>query len=164
VPADFLFGDAQDFSVSYWVQYPNIPANNLNASTGTTYVNYVFPNGTLPIIGNAPSGFGQSGTAQSGWSIAEEGEPVTGGNPGAFFWAMGDQSSPATTVAGAAHSEDDGNWHHLVHTFARAGFGTTYLDGIMVNQSNSLAHMSSRVTAGTKAISTAQGWPQLSSG
>jgi len=34
---------------------------------------------------------------------------------------------------------NDGNWHHLVHTFDRAGAATTYLDGLEVHSMSILS-------------------------
>ncbi|HEY4415333.1 MAG TPA: LamG-like jellyroll fold domain-containing protein [Verrucomicrobiae bacterium] len=47
---------------------------------------------------------------------------------GGWAWSLN-----GTGVYGADGSINDGNWHHLVHTFDRAGKGITYLDGNQVD-------------------------------
>lgn len=47
---------------------------------------------------------------------------------GGWSWTLN-----GTGVYGAPGSINDGAWHHLVHTFDRAGKGITYLDGIQVD-------------------------------
>jgi hypothetical protein len=113
--------------VSYWIQYTNVSDNEQNGS----YPPYAFPSCDLPIIGNAVGS-----TYSPGWVIAQGGESCEG-NAGAFIWTLNDTSATTVAAAGPAHSEDDGNWHHLVHIFDRtAGLGTTYLDGLEVNSTD----------------------------
>jgi len=123
-PSDLLFSNKVSFTVSYWIQYTNVPDNQLNAN----YPAYVFPNCDLPIIGNAVGA-----TYSPGWVIAQGGEGCEN-NPGAFVWTFNDTSATAVSASGPGHSEDDGLWHNLVHVFDWSlGYGTTYLDGVEVD-------------------------------
>jgi hypothetical protein len=116
-----LFSNNVNFTVAYWIQYTNVPDNNLNGSS------FAFPACDLPIIGN-----GVGATYAPGWVIAQGGDPCEN-NPGAFVWTFND-TSLTVAAQGPAHTEDDGNWHHLVHVFDWGqGFGTTYLDGVQVD-------------------------------
>jgi hypothetical protein len=118
--SNLLFSNNVNFSLSYWIQYTNV-SDNVNGS-------YFFPSCDLPIIGNAVNS-----TYQQGWVIAQGGEGCEG-NPGAFFWSLSDGSARPVLATGPSHSEDDGNWHHLVHVFDWGqGYGTTYLDGAQVD-------------------------------
>jgi len=47
---------------------------------------------------------------------------------GGWSWGLGD-----TGIYGPNNSINDGQWHHLVHTFDRTGNGVTYLDGMQVD-------------------------------
>ena len=58
-------------------------------------------------------------------------------NAGGWSWTLN-----GTGVYGAANSINDGNWHHLVHTFDRNGRGITYLNGVQVD-SRSIAAVGS---------------------
>ncbi|MGC3959619.1 MAG: hypothetical protein QM813_17215 [Verrucomicrobiota bacterium] len=49
-------------------------------------------------------------------------------NQGGWSWTLN-----GTGIYGASASINDGNWHHLVHTFDRAGRGITYLNGVQVD-------------------------------
>src|SRR6185295_18257288 len=104
VPADLTLGTSQNFSVAYWAKLP----------TG-----YVL--GDLPFLSSAPNSYGNLGVtfapsyAAGGWS-----------------WSLGNVSS-FVGIYGAGNSINNGQWHHLVHTFDRNGNGTTYLDGALVN-------------------------------
>jgi len=122
-PSDLLFSNNVNFSISYWIQYTNVPDNEMQGS----YPPLAFPNCDLPIIG-----CGVGATYAPGWVIAQGGEGCEN-NPGAFVWTLND-TSDTIAASGPAHSEDDGNWHHLVHVFDWVqGFGTTYLDGNKVD-------------------------------
>jgi hypothetical protein len=103
--ADMQFGDSQDFSVSYWVRLP---------------AGYLF--GDLPFLCSAPNSFGNFGITfapsyqQGGWS-----------------WYLANNTDPGVGLYGPANTINNGNWHNLVHTFARSGNGVTYLDGLLVS-------------------------------
>lgn len=47
---------------------------------------------------------------------------------GGWSWSLG-----SADIYGDDGSINDGNWHHLLHTFSRTGKGTTYLDGVQVD-------------------------------
>jgi hypothetical protein len=113
-PADLLFGATQNFSVSYWVQYPNGQ----------------MPDCDLPIFGNTAGA-----TYANGYCFAQTGETCggDGGANGAWIWTLNDGANSVITI-GAANSVDDGKWHMLVVSFNRSGLATTYLDGNQVNQ------------------------------
>jgi hypothetical protein len=118
------FGTTTNFSVSYWIQYPNVPANNDNGTPGD-----IFPDCDLPVFGNAVNA-----TYQNGFCIAQCGEGCEG-NPGAWIWTLFDGIT-TIAVAGPAHSVDDQQWHNLVYTFDRTGNANSYLDGQLVNVTN----------------------------
>jgi len=105
--ADFQFGSAQNFSVSYWVR---LPAGSLT--------------GDLPFLCNAQNSYGNFGLSfapsyqHGGWS-----------------WYLGNSSS-GVGLYGPDNSINNGAWHHLVHTFNRSGSGITYLDGVQVNSTS----------------------------
>jgi hypothetical protein len=126
-PSDLLFSNNVSFSVSYWIQYTNVADNQQSGD----YPPYAFPHCDLPIIGN-----GVGATYAPGWVIAQGGEGCEN-NPGAFVWTFNDTSAAPLAASGPPHSEDDGNWHSLVHIFDRTlGFGTTYLDGKIVDSTD----------------------------
>lgn len=50
---------------------------------------------------------------------------------GGWAWSLN-----GVGVYGAPASIIDGNWHHVLSTFDRAGLGTTYLDGVQVDSRN----------------------------
>ncbi|HYG36591.1 MAG TPA: LamG-like jellyroll fold domain-containing protein, partial [Clostridia bacterium] len=52
---------------------------------------------------------------------------------GGWTWSLYSIEDSGPGVDGADYSINDGNWHHLVHTFDRAGDGITYLDGVQVD-------------------------------
>jgi hypothetical protein len=47
---------------------------------------------------------------------------------GGWAWSLN-----GVGVYGVQNSINDGNWHHLVHTFDRSSYGITYLDGVPVS-------------------------------
>ena len=125
-PTDLLFSNTVNFTVAYWIQYTNVSDNQQNGS----YPPYIFPACDLPIFGNAVNS-----TYSPGFVIAQCGENCEGVS-GAFIWTMND-TSLTVAAAGPLHSEDDGNWHHLVHSFDWVqGYGTTYLDGAQVDSTS----------------------------
>jgi len=65
---------------------------------------------------------------------------------GGWSWTLN-----GTGVYGANASINDGEWHHLVHTFDRAGKGITYLDGLQVD-SRSISSVGSVDQAATTSI------------
>jgi hypothetical protein len=64
---------------------------------------------------------------------------VSYGNPGITFapsynaggWSF--SLNGAVQTYGAANSINNGQWHHLLHSFTRAGNAITYLDGVQVD-------------------------------
>jgi len=96
---------------------------NLGASTDFSVAYWVKQdagqtNGDLPFLCSAPGSYGNAGLTfapsykQGGWSYSLNG---------------------AVQVYGGPTSINDGNWHHLLHTFKRTGDAITYLDGIRVD-------------------------------
>ena len=73
--------------------------------------------GDLPFLANANNSFGNPGFVFApsyklgGWS-----------------WSFGNAN-----IYGKDNSINDGNWHHLLFTFNRADYATTYLDGIEID-------------------------------
>lgn len=104
-PSDLLFGSSVDFSVAYW------------ALLGAGYTN-----GDLPFLSSATNSYGGIGMTfapsyqRGGWS-----------------WWLGDSVGGGAGLYGADNSISDTNWHHLVHTFSRTGYASTFLDGVLVN-------------------------------
>jgi hypothetical protein len=104
-PTDLQFGANTSFSVAYWVKIP--------FSGG-------FPatNGDLPFICSATGSYGNQGITFApsyklgGWSYSMNG---------------------IVQLYGPNNSINDGNWHHLVHSFDRSGFAVTWLDGVQAD-------------------------------
>jgi Concanavalin A-like lectin/glucanases superfamily/Immunoglobulin domain/Immunoglobulin I-set domain len=102
---DLQFSSNINFSVAFWVRQPAGQSE-----------------GDLPFFCNAVGSTYSAGyviapsykSGDWGWSLYNGGNGVGVNGPG---------GSIAT----------DGNWHHLVHTFDRTGYGTTYLDGAPVD-------------------------------
>jgi hypothetical protein len=108
VRPDLQFSSNVNFSVAFWVKPPQWYAG-----------------GDLPFLCNAV------GSANSpGYTFAPSfGTTVAGG----WGWCLYGVGGVNVNVYGAVGSINDGNWHHLVHTFDRTGSGKTYLDGILVD-------------------------------
>jgi hypothetical protein len=104
-PTDLRFSSNANFSVAYWVK---IPFFNGNPAT----------NGDLPFLCSAVNSFGGQGMTfapsykAGGWSYSMNG---------------------IVQMNGANNSINNGNWHHLVHSFDRTGFAVTWLDGVQVD-------------------------------
>jgi Concanavalin A-like lectin/glucanases superfamily/Immunoglobulin I-set domain/Immunoglobulin domain len=104
-PADLAFSSNVSFSISYWIRLP----------TG-----YVL--GDLPIFCSAAKSYGNDGI-----TIAPSYDA------GGWSWSLGD-GNDYWGLYGPDNSINDGQWHHLIHTFDRAAMvGTTYLDGVKVD-------------------------------
>lgn len=111
VRPDLQFSSNVNFSVAYWIRLPagysggDLPffsdAINSTFNPGFTFAPTYGPNGT-----------GGSGTTTGGWALS-----------------LYDVSTNGFGVYGNANSINDGNWHHLVHTFDRTRGMVTYLDG-----------------------------------
>jgi hypothetical protein len=111
VRPDLQFGYNVNFSVAYWVRLPlNYDQGDLpflcNAEGSTFSFGYVF----------APS-YGARGTQSAGT------------DPGGWAWSIFDSAVNGAGVYGENNSINDGEWHHLAHTFDRTGSAITYLDG-----------------------------------
>jgi hypothetical protein len=84
--------------------------------------NYLF--GDLPFLSSAPNSYGNFGVTfapsyqRGGWS-----------------WFLANNQT-GIGLYGPDNSINNGNWHNLVHTFARSGGGITYLDGVQVNNTS----------------------------
>jgi autotransporter-associated beta strand protein len=105
VRPDLQFSSNVDFSVSYWVRL----------SAGDTP-------GDLPFFGNATNSL-----TDLGFCFA----PAAG--TGGWAWSFLDAAAHSVLRTGANGSINDGNWHHLVHTFSRTSVAVTYLDGVAVD-------------------------------
>ena len=105
-PADLQFSTNVNFSIAYWVRFTGTP-------------------GDLPFLCNSVGSFDRQGFAfapsynEGGWSWSLV---PFGGNGFAFI-----------PVYGEPGSINDGQWHHLLHSFDREGEGVTYLDGVRVH-------------------------------
>jgi hypothetical protein len=128
-PSDLRFSSNVNFSISYWVRFP--PYNGSGDLGDLPFfcsaVTATFASGIVlaPNYNSGGTGVGQKG---GGWAYSLEGSVAGFGLYGPNF------------------SLDDGNWHHLVHSFDRAGLGITYLDGQKVD-SRSVAGLGSLDTA-----------------
>jgi hypothetical protein len=105
-PADLQFGSDVNFSVAFWVRM-TIP-NDLP--------------GDLPFLCNATN---------SSYNFGYTFSPSYMG--GGWTWTLYNSAKTGPGTDGADGSINDGNWHHLAFTFDRAGQGTTYLDGALVD-------------------------------
>jgi hypothetical protein len=113
-PADFSFGAGTDFTIAYWARLP----------AGST-------NGDLPFLCSATNSFGNLGiTIAPSYKL------------GGWSWFIGDSPTTGAGLYGPNNSINDGNWHHLVHSFHRTGTCDTSLDGVLVN-STSIAGLGS---------------------
>jgi hypothetical protein len=102
-PPDLQFGSNVNFSISYWVRFSGTP-------------------GDLPFFCNAVNAFNNPG-----YTFAPSYQM------GGWSWGLGDANSVNFIGIYGDQLINDGSWHHLVHTFDRAGSGKTYLDGIFVD-------------------------------
>ena len=81
-------------------------------------------NGDLPFLDTAIGSYGNAGYTfapsykQGGWSYSLNGNVALYGPP---------------------NSINNGNWHHLLHTFDRTGLALTYLDGALVDSRSAAA-------------------------
>lgn len=75
----------------------------------------------LPFLCSAVNSYG-------GWGITF----APSYNQGGWSWSLGNGTG-YVGVYGTANSINNGEWHHLVHTFDRAGTAITYLNGIQVD-------------------------------
>jgi len=102
-----------------------------NVSFSVSYwVRFTGTPGDLPFLCNAVNSYGNFG-----FTFAPS------YNAGGWSWSLGN-SSGYVGVYGAANSINDGNWHHLVHTFDRASAvatAVTYLDGVQVDARSATA-------------------------
>lgn len=107
-PADLDLGTDVNFSVAFWTKFTGSP-------------------GDLPFLANNNNSMGDVGV-----TIAPS------YNEGGWSWGLNDALEPKAWPGiglydPVGNTLNDGNWHHLVHTFDRAGNGTTYLDGVQVH-------------------------------
>ncbi|WP_341849390.1 LamG-like jellyroll fold domain-containing protein [Pedosphaera parvula] len=103
---DLQFSSNVNFSVAFWVRQP---AGALQ--------------GDLPFLCNA-----LGSTYSPGYVIAPSYKS------GGWGWSLYDKTgSTGMGANGGDGTINDGNWHHVVHTFDRNGYGLTYVDGIRVD-------------------------------
>ena len=104
-PADLNFGDATDFSVSYWA-------------------NWTASEDDLPFVSNKD----WNSSNNTGWGVFSQG----GGN--LRIQATGTPSGSANKVSSSATPNiRDGQWHHVLTSFWRGVVASTYVDGKLVN-------------------------------
>ena len=136
VRPDLQFSSNVNFSVAYWIR---LPAG--------------FSGGDLPFFTDAINS-----TFSPGFTFAP-----TYGSSGHFggtvdgAWALSLYNTTGANGIGAygdAGSINDGNWHHLVHTFDRAKGMVTYLDGVA-------AHYSQQGTTTTASFNVDTGHPAI---
>lgn len=106
-PADLSFGDSSNFSVSMWV----------NVTTSSS---------DPPYISNKD----WNSSSNPGWGIFAQG----GGNfrVNATGTPGGSGNRLSATLS---QNIRDGNWHNVIVSFARGNVASTYLDGVLVNNS-----------------------------
>jgi hypothetical protein len=101
---DLQFGTNVSFSLSYWVRFSGAP-------------------GDLPFFTSSVNSY-----SNPGYTFAPSYQL------GGWSWSLGDSATPNFIgVYGQDKTINDGNWHHLAHTFDRAGSGLTFLDGFEVD-------------------------------
>ncbi len=97
---DLRFSSNVNFSVAYWCRFPGF--------------NGVGDLGDLPFIATAVNSYGGAGfTFAPSYQL------------GSWSYSLNGN----VQLYGPDYLIDDGNWHHLVHTFDRTGVAVTYLDG-----------------------------------
>src|SRR5437870_4610701 len=111
VRPDLQFSSNVNFSVAYWIRLP-AGFNGGDLPFFTDAINSTFKGGFTfaPTYGSSGH-FG--GNVDGGWALS-------------LYNATG---AYGFGVYGDAGSINDGNWHHLVHTFDRTNGMVTYLDG-----------------------------------
>jgi 2',3'-cyclic-nucleotide 2'-phosphodiesterase (5'-nucleotidase family) len=102
-PAALNFGTDTDFSVSFWVKFSQWKFDP-------------------PLVSNKDWASGQN----PGWMIAT-------GTDGRLQWNYSGAPGLRKDYDGPAGTLSDGQWHHVVVTFLRAGEWTTFLDGQVVD-------------------------------
>jgi hypothetical protein len=104
-PADLQFGTSVDFSVAYWVRFTGTP-------------------GDLPFLCNSVGSL-----TCDGFAFAPS------YNAGGWAWSLALEGNGSVTInrGGGPGSINDGQWHHLLHSFDREGEAVTYLDGVRVD-------------------------------
>jgi len=103
---DLQFSSNVNFSVAFWVRMA-VPGEKP---------------GDLPFLCNATN---------SSYNYGYTFSPSYNG--GGWTWSLYNSGKAGAAIDGADNSINDGNWHHLAHTFDRAGNGVTYLDGLQVD-------------------------------
>lgn len=102
-PALLQFGQATDFTVSFWGRL----------STWT---------GDLPFVSNKDWNSG----ANQGWVIAPEGD-------GRLQWNLAGAPGTRKDYDGPGGTFSDGAWHHVLVSFDRDGSAQTFVDGLLVS-------------------------------
>ena len=108
-PNDLNLDPNVNFSVSFWIKFTGTP-------------------GDLPFLANNDNSMGDVGV-----TIA----PSYG--EGGWSWGLNDSVAPKAWPGIGLYDPvkntlNDGEWHHVVHTFDRLGMATTYLNGLQVHQ------------------------------
>jgi hypothetical protein len=108
---DLQFSSNVNFSVACWVRLPADATPD-----------------DLPFLCNAPGS-----TFYPGYDFAPGWNPHTYETTGGWLWTLYDSAGNGVYGLGAVNSINDGNWHHLAHTFDRTGNALTYLDSVLVD-------------------------------
>ena len=104
-PSDLKFSSNVNFSVAYWIKLP----------AGARPQD-------LPVLCSTDnSAFGPGITFAPSWET------------GAWSWTLYNAAGGGVGVYGADDTINDGEWHHVAHTFDRSGYGITYLNGVQVD-------------------------------
>ena len=107
---DLHFDANVNFSVAYWIRFP--------AFNGSGDL------GDLPFFASAVGSYGGAG-----FTFAPS------YNLGSWSYSLNGN----VQLYGPQYLIDDGVWHHLAHTFDRAGLAITYLDGRQVDTRSDIA-------------------------
>lgn len=117
----YYFTDTGSASFNYVTlgQRPDLKfGNNVNFSVAYwVKLSAGAAGGDLPFFCNAAGSYGSPG-----YTFAPS------YNQGGWSWSLN-----GTGIYGGQNTVNDGEWHHLVHTFDRTGNGVTYLDGVIVD-------------------------------
>jgi hypothetical protein len=110
--SDLSFSNNVSFSVCYWVKT----------------ISNAYGSGDLPFLCSANGSYQNKGI-----TLAPTYSTSTAGG---WSWSLGDGGTFAG-LYGPAGSINNGNWHHVLHSFDRStGRGITYLDGLSVNSTS----------------------------
>jgi hypothetical protein len=120
--SDLVVGSNVNFSVAYWVRFP--PWNG----SGDL--------GDLPFLCSGVTSYGAQGyTFAPSYNSGGTGQGQKGGG---WSYSLVNAGGSTVQLYGPNFVIDDGNWHHLAHTYNRVGLALTYLDGRQVDSRSAI--------------------------